>query len=69
MAKHCYALVDADGSILQTTEPRETAPANIDRCVWQQVPDDHAGIRTQRPPIRATLAGFQDDWTPRSQSF
>jgi hypothetical protein len=40
MAKHVYALVSADGSILQTTEPRDTAPAHVNFCVWQQVPED-----------------------------
>ena len=44
MAKHTYALVSADGSILQTTEPREVAPAPVNFCVWQQCPDDSPGV-------------------------
>jgi hypothetical protein len=39
MTKHIYARVGADGSILETTEPRETAPAHVNFCVWQQVYD------------------------------
>jgi hypothetical protein len=37
MAKHHYALVSSDGSILRTTEPLDTAPAHVNNCVWQQV--------------------------------
>ena len=40
MSKHCYALLDADGTILRTTEPREMAPAPVEFHVWQQVVDD-----------------------------
>ena len=40
MSKHCYALLDADGTILRTTEPRELAPAPVEFHVWQQVVDD-----------------------------
>jgi hypothetical protein len=40
MSKHCYALVNADGAIVQTTEPREGAPAPVNFHVWQQCPQD-----------------------------
>jgi hypothetical protein len=44
MSKHCYALVDADGNILRTTEPRASSPAPEERygvrLIWQQCPDD-----------------------------
>jgi len=44
MSKHCYALLDADGTILRTTSPRDTAPApvilNGATMIWQQVVDD-----------------------------
>jgi hypothetical protein len=44
MAKHCYALVNADGGIQRVTEPLEVAPGNIDGYVWQQVFDDAPGV-------------------------
>jgi hypothetical protein len=44
MSKHCYALLDADGAILRTTEPLEEPPAPVERygvwLIWQQCPDD-----------------------------
>jgi hypothetical protein len=44
MSKHCYALLDADGNILRTTEPLEQPPAPVERygvqLIWQQCPDD-----------------------------
>ena len=40
MAPHCYAMLDADGNILRTTEPRDTAPAPVEFHIWQQVVDD-----------------------------
>ena len=40
MAKYYYALVSTDGSILSTTEPRDTAPAPVEFHIWQQVVDD-----------------------------
>jgi len=40
MSKHCYALLDANGTILRTTEPLERAPAPAEFHVWQQVVDD-----------------------------
>jgi len=40
MSRHCYALLDADGNILRTTEPLERAPAPVEFHVWQQVVDD-----------------------------
>jgi hypothetical protein len=39
MTKHCYALLNANGDILQTTEERETAPPNVAFCIWQQCYD------------------------------
>ena len=44
MSRHCYCLVDADGTILRVTEPLEKAPPPEERygvrMIWQQVPDD-----------------------------
>jgi hypothetical protein len=42
MAK-IYALVSADNAILRTVE-QDQAPAHVNFCVWQEVPDDHAAI-------------------------
>jgi hypothetical protein len=44
MAKHCYALVSADGGIVRTTGPLEIAPGNIDGYVWHQCYDDAPGV-------------------------
>ena len=42
MSRHCYCLVDADGTILRVTEPLEKAPPPEERygvrMIWQQVP-------------------------------
>jgi hypothetical protein len=47
MSKHCYALVNADGAIVRTTEPLEMAPAPVNFHVWQQVPDDTPAFNPQ----------------------
>ena len=37
MAKHYYALVNANNDIVRTVGPLEGAPGNVDHHIWAQV--------------------------------